>query len=246
MTTALLALLSGLVLLAAPPPSAVAAQTEAVSSDPSDDDDPFAKKEQAVVPPLADPIKPVNKAFYHVNDKLYFWLFRPIATGYAFVLPKIARKGVRNFFSNVGTPVRLVSCLFQGDLKGTGTEAARFGVNTTIGVAGFADPAQGWLKLRKRNEDFGQTFGYWGIGPGFYITWPLLGPSSLRDTVGLPFNMALNPTTYVPGVGLVSRINNTSLSLGDYEDIKEAALDPYVAIRDGYNQHRRHAVKTWD
>jgi len=246
MRVALLAMLLGLGLFVALPSAAIAAQPATTADDAFEDDDPFAKKEKATVPPLADPIKPVNKAFYHVNDKLYFWLLKPVAQGYAFVLPKIARKGVRNFFSNVGTPVRMVSCLFQGDLKGTGTELARFGVNTTVGVAGLGDPAIGWLKLKKRKEDFGQTFGYWGIGPGFYITWPMLGPSSLRDTAGMPFNMALNPATYVPGVGLLNRINTTSLSIGEYEDIKDAALDPYVAIRDGYNQYRRRAVKSWD
>ena len=191
---------------------------------------------------IADPVRPVNWAFYHFNDKLYFWVLKPVARGWRFVVPKRARVSVRNLFSNVGAPSRSVNCLFQGDLRGSGTELARFVVNTTVGVAGLGDPAKHWLDIEQRDEDFGQTLGVWGLGPGLYLHWPLIGPSSPRDTVGFVVNSALDPATYAPGAGLVARINHTSLTLGDYEALKDAALDPYEAIRDAYNQHRRHAI----
>jgi len=223
-----------------------AAAAGAAESPDETDVDPFEQKEagEPAVPPLADPIRPVNRALYHVNDKLYFWVFRPVATGYKSLVPQPARVSVRNFFSNLGAPSRSINCLLQGNLRGSGSELARFGVNTTLGVLGFGDPAKGWLRLRVREEDFGQTLGVWGIGMGPYLHWPLIGPSCPRDTLGTVVNSALDPATYLPGASLVARINNTSLRLGEYEDLKASALDPYIAIRDVYNQHRRHAVKT--
>lgn len=209
------------------------------------DEDPFAKEEiEQTAPPLADPIAPVNRGLFAFNDKLYFWVLKPVATGYSYVVPETARVGVGNFFRNAAMPIRMVNCLLQGSLKGTGIELARFGVNTTVGVAGFGDPARGWLKLHPRDEDFGQTLGVWGMGQVCYITWPVIGPSSLRDTIAWPVNAVLDPLTYVPGVGLLRTVNDTSLRLGDYEELKANALDPYIALRDAYNQHRRHAVYT--
>ncbi len=210
-----------------------------------EDDDPFAKDEAAPAR-IADPLRPVNRVFYHFNDKLYFWVLKPVAKGYKAVVPQPARVGVRNFFSNVTTPIRAVNCLLQADLRGSGNELARFGINTTIGVLGFGDPAKKRYDIEKRREDLGQSLGSYGIGHGFYITWPLFGPSSPRETVGLLGDALLNPITYLGGGSIaftaVDRVNQTSLSIGDYESLKESALDPYEAIRDAYAQHRRKMV----
>ncbi len=212
------------------------------------DVDPFEKKEAAepAVPPLPDPFEGVNRAFFGFNDKMYFWVLRPAARAYKAVVPRPARVKVGNAFGNLGAPGRSLCCLLQGDLKGSGNELARFGVNTTVGVLGLGDPAKHWLKINVRNEDFGQTLGYWGLGMGSYANFPILGPGCTRDTVGWVVDAALNPLTYLPGVGLASQINKTSLTLGEYEDFKKATLDPYVAMRDAYNQHRRHATANWD
>ena len=228
--------------------AAASAAAGAPGSQQEQEVDPFEKKggEAATVPPLPDPIQPVNRAFYHVNDKLYFWLVRPVARGYKAVTPHSLRVGVRNFFGNLGAPSRSVNCLLQGDLRGTGTELARFAVNTTAGVAGLGDPARKWLKLNIRREDFGQTLGYWGLGMWFYIDWPLIGSSCPRDTVGALVNSAMDPATYFPGASLVARINNTTFGLGEYEAFKKQSLDPYVAIRDAYNQNRQFQVAHWD
>jgi phospholipid-binding lipoprotein MlaA len=199
---------------------------------------------------IADPIEPVNRVFFHFNDRLYYWVLKPVATGYKTVVPEDLRIGVRNFFSNVTTPVRLVNCLLQANLKGAGNETLRFLLNSTFGLGGFLDPAQKEWRIEKREEDFGQTLGLWGIGPVFYIEWPFLGASSLRDTLGYTGDLFLHPQTYLIssiyislGVRFYDVVNSTSLRIGEYEDFKRAVLDPYIAKRDAYHQHRIYKVK---
>ena len=204
-------------------------------------------EEKAVT--VADPLSFWNRAMFHFNDKLYFWFLKPVAKGYKVVIPGVVRTGVRNFFSNIYTPIRLTSCVLQGKVKAGGTEFVRFVVNSTIGIAGVADPAKKYLKLDISDEDFGQTLGAYGIGNGFYLVWPLLGPSTLRDSVGMVGDRFLNPITYVKPVEAsvaiwsFDKINETSLHIGDYESIKEAAVEPYEAFRDAYIQYRTNKVK---
>jgi phospholipid-binding lipoprotein MlaA len=198
---------------------------------------------------IADPLEPVNRAFFKFNDKFYFWILKPVASGYKAIIPEDGRVGVRNFFSNLTTPIRLVNCLLQAKFKGAGNEMVRFLVNTPFGLAGFLDTAKKEFKIEKREEDFGQTLGVWGIGPAFFINWPILGPSSLRDTTGFVGDLFLDPRTYVfnsPILYLVTPVelvNETSLTIGDYEDLKEAALDPYIALKDAYHQYRQNKIK---
>jgi len=198
---------------------------------------------------LADPIEPVNRAFFHFNDKLYFWVLKPVATGYKAVISEEFRVCFRNFLSNLLTPVRVGNCLLQGEFKGAGNEAARFGINTTLGFFGFFDQGKDHFDIDKQDRDFGQTLGKWGAGPVFYINWPILGPSSLRDTGGFVGDTLMDPLTYLltrpASIGLRSfkTVNETSLTIGDYEAIKKAALDPYVAVRDGYYQYRENKIK---
>lgn len=199
---------------------------------------------------IADPLEPFNRAMYHVNDKLYFWVFKPVAKGYSKVVPEGARVGVRNFFSNLAFPIRFVNCLLQAQFSGAATELGRFVVNTTWGIAGFMDPASSKaINLPKQQGDFGQTLGKYGLGQGFFITWPILGPSSARDTVGMVGDTFLQPLTYLNpneaawGAKAYDKVNDTSLTIGDYESLKEAAIDPYVALRDAYVQYRLNKVK---
>jgi phospholipid-binding lipoprotein MlaA len=203
------------------------------------------------VKPIADPLEPINRVFFSFNDKLYFWALKPVASGYKMIVPQPARVGVRNFFSNIATPIRLANSLLQLNFKGAGNETVRFLLNTTFGLAGFLDPAKKRFNIDKQEEDFGQTLGFYKIGPVFYINWPVFGPSSLRDTVGTVGDFFLNPWNYLVefpvlvnvAVGVVERVNNASLTIGEYEDLKEAALDPYIALRDAYHQYRRGKIK---
>jgi phospholipid-binding lipoprotein MlaA len=205
-----------------------------------------ADEPQEIVP---DPLEPMNRAFFHFNDKLYFWFLKPVATGYKVVVPQPVRISVRNFFHNATFPVRFVNCLFQAKIEDAGVELSRFVVNTFVGLAGFVDVATE-LNLKRQEEDLGQTLGSYGVGPGIYINWPILGPSSLRDTVGLvgdafldPLNYVIPRTKYRMSVKTYNGVNKTSLTIGDYEDLKRSALDPYVATRDAYFQYRRNKIK---
>jgi phospholipid-binding lipoprotein MlaA len=209
-------------------------------------EDPFAEEE---FPTIADPLEPVNRAFFTFNDRLYFWVLRPVARGYSRVVPQRARVSVRNAFSNIATPIRFANSLLQGKFEGAGVEILRLVINSTIGVAGLFDPARSRFGLRKSEEDLGQTLGRYGLGHGFYLVIPVLGPSSLRDFGGYAGDLFLDPVNYVRpweaalGIRTVNVVNGTSLILGEYEDLKAAALDPYLAVRDGYVQFRKKRVE---
>ncbi len=199
---------------------------------------------------IPDPLEPLNRLFFHFNDKLYFWAYKPVATGYKIVVPEDLRRGVKNFFSNLTTPIRFFNCLLQANFKGAGNEAIRFLLNSTLGLAGLLDPAKTELNIEKGDEDFGQTLGVWGMGPILYIEWPLLGASSLRDTFGYVGDLLLDPKTYlfqkVPlslAIRTYDQINEFSFRIGEYEDFKKSALDPYLAKREAYHQNRLHKIK---
>jgi phospholipid-binding lipoprotein MlaA len=208
----------------------------------------YAEAEAGVVH-VSDPIAPFNRAMFHFNDKFYFWILKPLTQGYKFLVPTPFRIVVKNFFYNLITPVRLVNCLLQGKFHSAGTEFSRFFVNSTAGVLGLGDPADNYPQLKAKDEDLGQTLGTYGIGNGFYIVWPFLGPSTLRDTVGMAGDLFLNPVAYVQPaeaafeITAIQKVNNTSFHIGDYEAIKEASIDPYSAIRDAYIQNRTKKVK---
>jgi phospholipid-binding lipoprotein MlaA len=200
---------------------------------------------------IADPLEPFNRAMYHFNDKLYFWVLKPVARGYGKVVPEVARIGVRNFFSNIASPIRIVNCVLQAKFVGAVKELGRFAVNTVWGIGGLMDLASdNVVNLPKQDVDFGQTLGVYGLGQGFYIHWPILGPSSPRDTVGMIGDSFLHPFTYLAetdvliGIKAYETVNSTSLSIGDYESLKDAAVDPYVAFRDAYVQYRLKKIKT--
>lgn len=199
---------------------------------------------------VADPLYIWNKGMYHINDKLYFWLLKPLAKGYRAITPEFLREGVRNFFHNLTTPIRLVNCLLQGKGKEAGSELTKFFINTIIGGLGLGNPASRYPELVVPDEeDLGQTFAKYGIGNGFYIVWPILGPSTLRDSVGMLGDGFLYPVNYITPVEAelsirgVDLINQTSFHIGEYEALKEASVDPYVAIRNSYLQFREKRIK---
>ncbi|MCX8038093.1 MAG: VacJ family lipoprotein [Candidatus Sumerlaeia bacterium] len=201
---------------------------------------PAGKPERAI----ADPLRPVNVVFFHVNDKLYFWAFKPVATGYKYVLyPRPIRVGIRNVIRNLGFPGRFFNTALQAKFKGTGVETLRFLTNTTLGVLGVWDPAKKWFELKTYDEDFDQTLGVWGVGMGFYLNLPLIGPTSLRGVGGRLGDMVLNPIQSYSIVRLLNYINTISLGEDDYETLLKAALDPYTALRDAYADNRAKRVK---
>lgn len=209
--------------------------------------------EELEAPAVKDPIQPYNRAIFTFNDKAYYYVIKPVYKGYNAVVPAKARLSVRKFFLNIKMPIRLVNCLFQGKFKGAGVEASRFIINSTVGVAGFFDPAKSQFHLEKQDEDTGQTLGKYRIGPEFFIMWPFLGPSTLHDSLGYAGDVALNPLTLISffvspwvtsGVSAYDSINEVSIDKGEtYEDITKPAIDPYVALKDAYLQNRIARIK---
>lgn len=197
---------------------------------------------------IADPLEPFNRVTFYFNDKLYFWVVKPVAKGYSTVLPEDVRIAIRNVFNNITTPIRFVNNLLQFKMKSAGNELLRFGLNSTVGVLGLCDYAGKKMGIRMQDEDFGQTLGVWGLGPVFYINWPVLGPSSVRDTVGLAGDYFLDPVSYVNplfdsfAIRAGDKVNRASLSIGQYEEIKKDALDPYTAFKDIYYQYRKSKI----
>ena len=200
---------------------------------------------------IYDPFEPFNRMVFKFNDRLYFLFLKPVTRGYNRLVPEKGRVSVRRFFANITTPIRLVNSLLQFKVKEAGNELFRMWINTTIGLAGFMDPAAERWKIYKHREDTGQTLGFYGAGPGFYLNLPFFGPSSLRDSAGLVGDMYLDPVTYlfphdpIVAIGVVAYdrgVNETSLNIGIYEEMKEDALDPYIFIRDAYHQHRENMI----
>lgn len=197
---------------------------------------------------VSDPIEPVNRAMFWFNDKLYFYVLKPVAKGYRKVVPESARISVSNFFSNLAAPIRIVNNALQFKFRQAGLEITRFAINTTAGVLGIFDFAEKNAGIPEQDEDFGQTLGSYGAGEGFYMVLPFLGPSNLRDGVGSAVDSLLDPVAYLDdtrdyvGVKFVESVNKISLDKDTYEGIKRDALDPYLFVRDAYTQHRRGKI----
>ena len=172
----------------------------------------------------------------------------PVSRVYRLIVPRFVRQRIQKVGSNLLYPRRLVANLLQGKLREARDETYRFGINTTVGVAGFFDPASK-IGLEGHTEDFGQTLGYWGIPPGPYLVLPFLGPSNPRDGVGLiadsaarvyPFFVAMWISASINGTNL---LNQRSLALESIAEERESALDYYVAVRNAYISYRENQVR---
>ncbi len=210
-----------------------------------DDDDLVDLEDEFAdeTPEIADPIETVNRGIFWFNDKLYFYLLKPIARGLRY-LPKPIRQGIDNVFTNISAPIRASNSLLQLKFRATGQEVARFLVNSTVGLFGLFDIAQ-HIDLPMSQEDFGQTLGHYGVGPGIYLVLPILGPSTLRDAAGETVDTFLDPL-YIHtdtnrdllAVKSIKTINALSLDQDSYEQVKRSAIDPYAFIKNTYIQHR--------
>ena len=194
-----------------------------------------------------DPIEGFNRAMFAFNEGLDSAIVRPVASGYEAVLPSPVRTGVTNFFSNIEDLLIGVNNLLQGKGSEAFSDLGRVAINSTIGLLGLFDIASD-AGLEKHDEDFGQTFGRWGVGNGAYVVVPVFGPRTARDTVGLILDVAADPLTHV-GAGdgrdvlLVLRgVNDRANLLPADKVVEEAALDKYSYIRDGYLQRRRNLI----
>ncbi len=215
-----------------------------------------------------DPWEPVNANIFAFNLKVDRYVLKPVAKGYDFILPDVVQVGVSNIFSNLRFAPRFLNNVFQGKLKGAGIEVGRFLINSTAGIAGFFDLATK-INLVTPEEDFGQTLGFYGVGPGPYLVLPLLQPFTVRDFVGYVGDVFLNPINWlvvpiievddVPsviehknrmttsiiqlGARVGEIVNERSRNLQKYQGVEEATLDLYTAVRNAYLQKRAQAVR---
>ena len=218
-------------------------------------DSEFSTKKEEVF----DPLSGYNRVMTTFNDKLFMNVLNPISKGYAYVTPEPIRIGINNFFENIMFPVRFTNNLLQLKFQNSTEELERFLVNTLWGLGGFLDPATNELKINAHKEDFGQTLGFYGVGEGFPVVLPFLGPSNLRDMVGIAGDSYISPLTVtgnedikykIPnnleqqiGIQTFDVVNSTSLKLGQYESLKKDALDLYPFLRDIYSQARKKQIE---
>lgn len=208
---------------------------------------------------IFDPLSGYNRLMTTFNDKVYLNVLNPTAKTYSYVMPETARKGIDNFFKNLMFPVRFTNNLLQLKFQNSAEELGRFLVNTIWGLGGFMDVAKSELNLQAHEEDFGQTLGFYGVGGGVHIVLPLLGPSNLRDIVGMSTDSYLSalsttgsssinyriPNNSLEQVGIKAfdAVNIVSLKQGQYESLKKDALDLYPFLRDVYSQARKKQIE---
>lgn len=187
-----------------------------------------------------DPWEDANRDIHGFNDYFDTILVRPVATTYSTVLPRFARQGIGNFFSNIDDINVAVNDILQLKFRDALSDSGRFLINSTIGLAGFLDVATSW-GLEKNEEDFGQTFASWGIPSGPYVVIPAVGPSNVRDAFGMIFDLALNPFQYTDWY-----YSRTFLYALEEIDGRASVLalddliigDKYIFLREAYNQRR--------
>lgn len=223
------------------------------STDPFGDDpfeeDPFAE-EEVVIPEMADPFQGFNRTVYGFNDGVYEYFMRPVAETYRGVINEDFRTAIRNIFDNALIPTKLVSSLIQGKWEKAGRVISRALINIIFGVGGALDVAGQEYGIEDVDEDIAQALGYHGVPSGPYIVLPLLGPSSVRHTVGRGVDMVLNPTFFFSpgfwesaGMTAGNMINGTTFYIDDIKAFKESAIDPYESIQDFYHQRREILIQ---
>lgn len=227
-----------------------AGSNAASETENTDDSLPFLDDDDEILE-VYDPLETFNRGMFWFNDKLYFYLLKPIARGFRYV-PEPWRVSLKNFFLNLKAPVRIVNSALQGKFADSGNELTRFATNTTLGIGGLFDVSKEHFGITMKDEDTGQTLGYYGIGTGPYLVLPFFGPSNFRDGIGMLADSRMDLAYYIwgkdksnydyLGVLVVNAINNLSLDKDTYEGVKKDALDPYLFVRDAYAQYRQNLV----
>jgi phospholipid-binding lipoprotein MlaA len=197
-----------------------------------------------------DPWEPFNEKMFDFNLRLDRYVLKPVAKAYNFITPDELQIMISNGFDNISFPPRFVNSLLQGKLKGATREIARFLINSTAGVGGLFDPAKDVFGLVKSREDFGQTLGFYGVGPGPFLVVPLMEPMTVRDGVGKAVDSAMDPLSYyLPffwdrlGMKIGDTINERSLNLDLFQGFEESVIDFYSAVRHGYLQRREKLIR---
>jgi phospholipid-binding lipoprotein MlaA len=198
-----------------------------------------------------DPLEGMNRAIFHASLVTDHVVIKPVALGYRAVVPRPVRKSIRNFLNNLDSPPIFANELLQGDFDGAGTTVLRFGINSTIGVGGLFEVAEGW-GLPRHTEDFGQTLGTYGMGEGPYLFLPLAGPAPPRDLAGRVVDIFLDPLTYVhmgsQNYWRYVRVGTDAIDLRErnietLDEIERTSVDYYASIRSLYRQTRNNEIR---
>jgi len=225
------------------------AMLAAACATPPPDDDPEAVAEFRET---NDPFEPANRVMFEIHEVADRFVLQPVAEAYRDLLPQPVRNGIRNALGNLRAPVILANDLLQGNVTRARITLGRFMVNSTLGLGGMLDVSRDW-GVPGHSEDFGQTLAVWGVGEGFYMFVPLLGPSSPRDLVGQGVDIAINPLTWlgqgaaVDAAGWVrlglTVVDTREALLEPIDQVRATSLDPYSTLRSAYRQRRAFEIR---
>jgi phospholipid-binding lipoprotein MlaA len=197
-----------------------------------------------------DPWEPFNEKMFEFNRRLDRYILKPVAKAYNFITPDELQIMISNGFDNISFPPRFVNSVLQGKFKGAAREIGRFLINSTLGVGGLFDPAKDVFGIVKSREDFGQTLGFYGVGPGPYLIMPFMEPLTVRDGIGKFVDTAMDPLAYyLPlfwdrlGMKIGDIVNERSLNLDLFQGFEESVIDLYSAVRHGYLQRREKLIR---
>ena len=197
-----------------------------------------------------DPWEPFNEKMFEFNRSVDRWVLKPVARGYMFIMPEPWQVLIANGFDNINVVPRLVNSLLQGKWGGAGRELARFLINSTAGIGGLFDPAKDFWGIQKSREDFGQTLGVWGSGPGPYLVLPFMEPLTVRDGIGKAVDGAMDPLSYLLpflwdrlGMRVGNAVNDRALNYDLFQGFEESVIDMYSAVRHGYLQRRQQLIR---
>ena len=194
-----------------------------------------------------DPWEPFNRKVHGFNNAVDRGIARPLATAYTHVVPRFARTGVSNFFSNLRAPLTITNQLLQGRPADAWDSLGRFLMNSTLGIGGLFDPASKAM-VPRRNEDFGQTLGAWGWRRSRYVELPFFGPRTVRDVFGLAGDIPLSPIRRIEEdkvrIGLQGlQLVDTRAQLLAIDDLRDTAVDEYALVRDAWMQRRNYQIE---
>lgn len=208
-------------------------------------------EEQSTVS-INDPLEMFNRGIFSFNDDVYNKIGRPLAKTYAKVMPDRVERGIGNVFTNLKFPSRFAGNVLQGRFGNAGKETGKFVLNTTVGLGGIFRPSDDFENLQTSKEDVGQAFASWGMGHGFYLVLPFMGPTSLRDFVGdyvddtvepikEPWSQVDDDGTRL-GLRVLEITNRTPALMELYDSMRRSSIDPYSSVRDAYAQQRAREV----
>jgi phospholipid-binding lipoprotein MlaA len=207
-------------------------------------------EEEVVDEEQYDPWEPFNEKMFDFNYRVDRYVLKPVAFVYRKIIPEPLEILIANGFDNIRWVPRFVNSLLQGKWGGAGREMGRFLINSTLGIGGLWDPAKDYWGIAGSREDFGQTLGVWGSGPGPYLVLPFLPPTTVRDGIGLGVDMFLDPLSYVLpffpdrlGMRIGDTINERALNYELFQGVEETTLDLYSSVRHFYLERRKRQIR---